>query len=211
MSLYCIIVVASGMKTVVIGNSIVRELRDSSWQTICIPGADWVSVLRYIAENSRIFTNSITYIHVGPVRFTRLTESRECVLDDEPSGSPTSSVGPFLPMLRANKTRIVLCTIYPICFHRYNRADKPRYRRFTRDLRSWTVLENRLIVDFNMCHRMATPYMHKRIFTRRHHSYAFRDRFLRDGLHPNSTIIRDWVRELRRVNDINLRTLSNRQ
>lgn len=196
------------MKAVVMGNSIVRGLIDSSWQTICIPGADWVRILRYIAENSMVFTNSLTYIHVGPVRFTRLIDSRECILEEEPTGSPTIIISPSMPMLRANNTNVVLCTICPICFYRYNRDDKPCYRQYNRKLRRWTVIESRLIVDFNMHSGMATPYMHKRIFTRRHHSYAFRDRFLRDGLHPTSTIVRDWSRELRRATSLNSRALT---
>lgn len=147
-------------------------------------------------------------IHVGPVRFTRLTQSREYVLDEGPTGSPASIVTHFIPMLRANNTNVILCTIYPICFYRYNRGNQPGYRQYTQNLRSWTVIENRLIGEFNMRSRMATPYMHKRIFTRRHHSYAFRNRFLRDRLHPSSTIVRDWIRELRRVTRVNKRAVT---
>ena len=62
----------------------------------------------------------------------------------------------------------------------------------TRQMRSMVVIENRLIVNFNMQNNMATPYMHRRIFTKRNHTYRFRTRLLRDGLHPNRNIIRDW-------------------
>ena len=40
----------------------------------------------------------------------------------------------------------------------------------TRQMRSMVVIENRLIVNFNMQNNKATAYMHKHIFTRRNHT-----------------------------------------
>ncbi|XP_067946388.1 uncharacterized protein [Watersipora subatra] len=57
-----------GMKTLVLGNSIVTELNDSSWRTISIPGADWKDLLEHIFNNVNSFRDSITYLHIGPLR-----------------------------------------------------------------------------------------------------------------------------------------------
>lgn len=120
-----------------------------------------------------------------------------------------------------NDITIVLCTIYPMDFAIYNNYLASRARVRDRDLendnegdnrniRRMIVVENRLIVDFNMNRNMATPYMHRRIFTRRNHTYRFRAQLLRDGIHPTRAIVTDWAREIRRVNVINKGRLRRR-
>ena len=184
-------------------NSIVTEFNDSSWRTISIPGADWIDLLEHIFNNVNSFRDSITYLHIGPVRFTRMTHDRECILIDRPYGTPKSILRPWLGALRANNINIVICTIYPACLNRYNRSSAIKHKNNTELLRSLVVIENQLIVNFNMQNNWATPYLHKRIFTRRHHSYAFRNYFLRDGLHPRRQITKDWIKEIKRVNPTN--------
>ena len=60
------------MESYLIGNSIVRDIRSREFTTISPPGANWQNVIRYVKERANRLTNSIIYIHVGPVRFTRI-------------------------------------------------------------------------------------------------------------------------------------------
>lgn len=208
------------MKTFLIGNSIVRELQDSSFTTISVPGLTWTKALRLIRSDVERFSDSIIYIHIGPVRFSHLEQSgshRRCSLNRFNNSNPGEIVRPFVRLLRDNNINIVICTIYPMDFTIYNRHLSSGARvnegdndTDTRQMRSMVVIENRLIVNFNMQNNMATPYMHRRIFTRRNHTYRFRARLLRDGLHPNRDIVRDWSREIRRVNVLNLGRLRRR-
>ena len=165
------------MRVFVLGNSIVKELQDSSWSTISIPGADWDRLMQYVCDHPYTFRNSLVYLHIGPVRFTRLTRERECVLLQGTLGTPNNIMSRWHHFLASNNIAIVLCTIYPMDFLRYNNYSCSTYLRYNRRIRSLVVVENKLIVNYNFNHGMATPYMHKRVFTRRHHSYAFRDRF----------------------------------
>jgi len=199
------------MRTVVIGNSIVRGLRDPSWETISIPGADWYDIIDILIQRRYEFRNAIIYIHIGPVRFTRLERlgsRRECRL--RPYRELSNIEGIFerwKQYLTPLNIHPVLCTIYPIDFCEYNRnigglVSSHRRNLYSRDsqtIRSMTVIENRGIVDFNVYNNFITPYMHRRIFTRRRGRYVFRNNLLRDGLHPSDEVIDDWIREIRRV------------
>ena len=198
------------MKTIVLGNSIVRELNDPSTQTISVSGANWVRLLQYISSNLSVFRDSITYIHIGPVRFTIIDEDRQCVPIESPYGNPQEILRPWRRMLQANNIVVILCTIYPVCLNTYNNNSTTKCKRDTELIRSLVVVENQRIVNLNMLGGYATPYMHKRVFTRRHYSYAFRSRFLRDGLHPSSLVSEDWKKEIRRVNRINSRKVARK-
>ena len=207
----------SVMKTFVIGNSIVRELQDSTFTTISIPGLNWTEALRFITSDWTRFRDSIIYIHIGPVRFSSLSQSgqsRQCNLERLDNSNPSDIFRPYKIRFFRNNINVVFCTIYPMDFTVYNNHINRDVRfnrdRDTRRIRSMVVVENRLIVDFNMEYNMATPYMHRRIFTRRNHTYRFRVQLLRDGLHPTRSIVSDWAREIRRVNVINLGRLRRR-
>ena len=204
------------MRTFVIGNSIVRGLMDPSWTTVCLPGADWSTVQRHIVSNLPGFSNSLIYIHIGPVRFTRIHKSPsrvECSMMTGEVGSPNTLFESTSQIFRERNINIVLCTVYPVDFWHYNThlsrkhgtrlIMQDRYDANNSKIKSMVVVENQLITDFNFHRGMATPYMHKRIFTRRRGHYAFRARFLRDGLHPANIIVADWKREIKRVEEIN--------
>ena len=76
-----------------------------------------------------------------------------------------------------------MCTVYPMCFRRYNKHLGVRinhhnanmFDSLTRKIKDFTVCENRDIVDFNVGNNFITPYMHRKV-------YAFRDQFLSDEL-----------------------------
>lgn len=104
--------------------------------------------------------------------------------------------------------------IYPMDFRTYNNSISDRrrgnrlimrsfYEEWSQIMKGRIVRENRAITAFNHGNSMATPFAHKRIFTRRRGRYAFRGRFLVDGLHPNTSIIQDWIAELHRAMNIN--------
>ena len=198
------------MRTYILGNSIVRGLEDPSWTTIRISGANWETLLSYVNNNQRRFSNSIIYFHIGPVRFSQMNSSRRCSLVTNSNVEPDSFFNPYFETFYNNRIHIILCTIYPLDFQKYNGVFDSRNADFTCRIRSMVVSENRRIVGFNMSLGFATPYMHKRIFTRRHGTYSFRDRFLRDGLHPKNLILRDWIEELKRVQRINLHRVIRR-
>ncbi len=213
------------MNTFIVGNSIVRELQDShGFTTISIPGLTWMSALRYVTSNIQRFSNSIVYVHIGPVRFSILSHSRshnQCSLDRQSNNNPNDVIEPFRHRLSTNNINIVLCTIYPMDFTIYNNHISALARVNNanlafdsegerRRMRSMVVVENRRILDYKIANNMTTPYMHRRIFTRRNHAYRFRVQLLRDGLHPTRQIINDWAREIRRVNVINMGRLRRR-
>ena len=208
------------MKTYVIGNSIVRELTDSGWTTICLPGADWSAIVHYVTLHRESLANSIIYVHIGPVRFTRLTNRHECVLRSRYIDDPPTLFRSWRSLIQSHNIIPVICTIYPMDFDRYNEHLKSKrnshhirqdlYSDYNKRIKGMAVVENQKITDFNVYNKMATPYMHKRVFTRRRHAYSFCDRFLVDGLHPSKIVIDDWIREIKRVNEINTAELSKR-
>ena len=108
------------MKTYVIGNSIVRELTDSGWTTICLPGADWSAIVHYVTLHRESLANSIIYVHIGPVRFTRLTNRHECVLRSRYIDDPPTLFRSWRPLIQSHNIIPVICTIYPMDFDRYN-------------------------------------------------------------------------------------------
>ena len=159
------------MNTFVIGNSIVRELQDSTFTTISRPGLKWLDALTLITEDFSRFRSSIIYIHIGPVRFSRMSYSdnrRQCQLERD-NMNLSDIFEPFRIRFFRNDIHVVFCTIYPMDFMvynnylRYSRERRPNSDRDTRQIRSMVVVENRNIIDFNMGNNMATPYMHRRI------------------------------------------------
>ena len=210
------------MRTVVIGNSIVRGLLNPEWETVSLRGADWYDIITYVFNNSERFENSIIYIHIGPVRFSKLvgrSGRTECHLRSRRTLSNVGSIfRDWLRYLTPLRIYPVICTVYPMCFKRYNRhrgVHTNNRRNFfsslTRKIRGMTCIENRDIVDFNVSNEMVTPYLHRKVFTRRRGRYVFRDDFLTDGLHPDPRLIEDWKFEITRANDINQEALSDRR
>ena len=161
-----------------------RELQDSSFTTISVPGLTWTKVLHLIRSDVERFSGSIVYIHIEPVRFSHLYQSsshRRCSLGRFNNSDSGKIVSPFEQLLRDNNINYVICTIYPMNFVIYN-GHLSSWARINsgyrgnndadaRQMRSMFVIERRLIVNFNMQNNMATPYMHRRIFTKRNHTY----------------------------------------
>ena len=209
------------MNTFLIGNSLVRNVVHDAWSTVCLPGAGWVDIILYILRDGHRFRNSFVYILVGPVRFTelhRMHGRRECVLSDFNVGTPKSVFRPYTRRLRSLNVIPILCTIYPMDFQVYNlNFTRPRlefedsYQQWTDKIKGMAVVENRLVVNFNVSRGMATPFIHRRIFHRRNRRYAFKLRYLSDGLHPVNSIVRDWIREIRRVDSLNRQAWRQRQ
>ena len=113
------------MRTFLLGNSLVAELNDPQWTTICRPGADWEQLANYVLSNRVRFTDSFVYILVGPVRFTRLHRTRgrrECVLSSFAVGTPLSWLRTWLQQLVPLNIIPILCTVYPLEFRSYNDA-----------------------------------------------------------------------------------------
>lgn len=209
------------MRTFLLGNSIVADVRDPQWTTICRPGENWEDLVHYVIRNRVRFINSFVYILIGPVRFTRLHRTRgrrECVLSDYAVGSPQSWFRLWLQHLLRDNIIPVLCTVYPLDFTIYNNSIRRErlllegwYQEWTQKLKSMVVVENRLIVNFNVRLGMATPFIHRRIFHRRQGGYTFRVQYLADGLHPTPQIVHEWILELRRVNHLNRLAWRSRQ
>ena len=209
------------MKTYVIGNSIVRGLLDPEWETVTLTGSDWYDIIIHVFENSGKYENSIIYIHIGPVRFSELVEKQgysECRLRSRRTLSNVSTIfEDWIRYLTAYRIHPVICTVYPMCFKRYNRHRgvilnsrlRSLFESSTRKIKGMAVIENRDIVDFNMDNDMVTPYLHRKVYTRRRGRYVFRDDLLTDGLHPSARIVDDWKMEIRRVNEINIETLGS--
>jgi hypothetical protein len=212
------------MRAILIGNSIVRDIVDSSWETISLPGANWDDVQHYIMNHIRHFRNCLVYIHVGPVRFTRMhkTENRrEIVLPHRPLfQTPLGLWYEIRNTLQSQNSIPVLCTIYPCDFKRINdhlansiSANGRRGRQICQDfysewehrLRGMCVRENRMVTSFNESNSVMTPFLHKSVFLRRRGYHHFRgERFLRDGVHPTDSLSRTWRREIRHAHGINL-------
>ena len=81
-----------------IRDSIVRELQDSSFTTISVPGLTWTKVLHLIRSDVERFSGSIVYIHIKPVRFSHLYQSsshRRCSLGRFNNNNPGKIVWPL--------------------------------------------------------------------------------------------------------------------
>jgi len=220
------------MKTFLIGNSIVKNVRSMAFVTISLPSSKWLDICRFIVADLQRFNNAVIYVHVGPVEFTRIHRTRsrkECVLvvpGHRRLGDPFAIFGPFMPTLIDNDINIVLCTVFPMSFEAYNcslsqhrlasgkrnrQIMQAFYDEWGKELRSMIVVQNRLICGFNESYGMATPFCHHTIFKRRRGSYTFRKRFLYDGLHPTLHIVREWTHEIQRVHRLNLDRVVNQR
>lgn len=197
---------------------------DPAWETISISGANWYDIIECVLERRDRFTNSLIYIHIGPVRFSelvfRMGGGTECRLRSEHTLSCVSSIfrGWRQQLLRLSIFPII-CTLYPMCFLRYNERlgvnanvrGESDYNSLTRRMKYLVLRENEDIVDFNMENNFATPYMHRRVYTRRRGHYVFRDNCLTDGLHPDARMIEDWKSEIRRTNRLNQAAVGRRR
>lgn len=213
------------MKSYLIGNSLVRDIQGRGFTTVCLPGANWLDVYQYVKDRPNRFTNALIYIHIGPVRFTRMhrTENRrEVQLITTHQGSVRCNMH-IWNSLRDRGIVPILCTLYPMNFTRYNNSiavgrDNNRregrqilrafYEENNNKIKGMIVEENREIVAYNKDNSMCTPFMHNHIFTRRRRRYCFRDWLLRDGLHPTQNIIDRWCREMERIVWLNNNKLS---
>ena len=199
---------------VLLGNSIVRGVDSSRWNTICFPGMDWNDLLLYIMDNLDFLRGKFIYLHIGPVHFSRLhcTENRkEAALLTRGLPDIPSIVQPFRDRLQRYRIRVIFCPIYPMEFETYNNSIANGRRQILQDfysewtLRSQSIAEsvNRQIIQFNHEAGLCTPFLHHSIFTRRRGRYSFHPSKLADGLHPTSAIREEWRRELRRVMALN--------
>ena len=209
------------MRLVIIGNSIVRDMRDSRWELVYLPGADWDEIMEYVLRHRRHLCNSFIYVHIGPVRFTRMHSTRnrrEVVLRNTIPQAPWRQYG---QQLAEYNIIPVLCTIYPMQFSRFNdvlalprggrygtgrrgRQIMAFYQEWDNRIRGMVVIENRFITAFNEQQGMCAPFMYRTIFTRRRGTYAFRgDRFLRDGIHPTRHTRLQWMEEIISVHGLN--------
>ena len=206
------------MRAYIIGNSIVRGFHDSMFTTITIPGAGWHRLRQYILDNIEMLSNSFIYVHVGPVRFTRVHETagrREVVLDERARETTEEIWTRVRDELREVHSHLIICTLYPLDFAITNehiaRRNHTRlimrsfYRGWGRRLRGMVVVENRRITGFSERNGMMTPFMHKNVFIRRRRHYVFRgSRFLCDGVHPTTGQLTTWLREIRHAHRINM-------
>ena len=217
------------MNSYLIGNSLVRDIQGEGFTTVCLPGANWHDVYKYVRDRPDRFNYVFIYIHVGPVRFTRMhrTENRREVQLITNHGSVRCNMHEWRS-LRDRGVIPILCTLYPMNFARYNNSIAVRRndnRRIVREgrqilrafyqensvrIRSMVVQENRDIVAYNKNNNMCTPFMHNHIFTRRRRYYCFRDWLLRDGLHPTQNIIDRWCREMGRIVWLNNEKITSR-
>jgi hypothetical protein len=207
-----------------VGNSITRGLLDPDWETITISGANWYDIIEYVLERKDRFINSLVYVHIGPVRFSELVfrvgGGTECRLR---AGHTRSQVSTIFRRWNQQLLRLcifpVICTLYPMCFLRYNRhlginvtaLREAAYTSLTRSIKSLIVRENQDIVDFNMGNNLATPYMHRRVYTRRRGHYVFRENCLTDGLHPDGRMVNDWKSEIKRTSRLNRAAVGRRR
>jgi len=180
-------------------------------------------VKKYIKSKPWEFRDSFVYIHVGPVRFTRMlrSEGRREVALVVSRNYPTPTVfwTEISDILTQYSAKVVLCTLYPMdfwcCNNSYARAFgtrrgrqvlKEMYSPWNDKIKGMVVVENRGIVAFNERNSFITPFVHKSVFVRRRRHYVFRsDRFLEDGIHPTSVLKDNWTRELRRAHAANIR------
>ena len=213
------------MRSFLIGNSIVRDIRGRGFTTISLSGANWNDIFDYVKDRRDYFSNSVIYIHIGPVRFTRMHRARhrrEVQLLTNNLGTVESHMEKW-QVLREDGIYPVLCTLYPMEFRIYNNslaadlAGRSRrrivrqgkqilegfYDDNTRDIKGMIVEENKDIIGFNNRNDFCTPFMHNYIFTRRRRYNHFRPWLLRDGLHPSREIVRRWNNEMERIVELN--------
>ena len=208
------------MQSYLIGNSLVRDIQGRGFTTVCLPSADWFHIYYYVKDRPETFNNCIVYIHIGPVRFTRMhrTENRrEVQLITTHLGSVRCNMH-IWDTLRDRGVIPVVCTLFPMDFQRYNDSIASNrngrqilrafYRENTNQIKGMVVEQNREIVAYNKNNSMCTPFMHNHIFTRRRRYYCFRDWLLRDGLHPTQNIIDRWCRGIERVVYLNKHKLA---
>ena len=207
------------MRIYIVGNSIVRGFTDNTFTTTVIPGAGWQRLKEYILNNIDQLRDGFVYVHVGPVRFTRVHQTnnrREVVLDERSTRwTPEEMWTSVRNRLREVNSHLVICTLYPIEFSEANehiaRRNNSRlimrafYRQWGRRLRGMVVVENRRITRFNERNGVMTPFMHKKIFLRRRRHYVFRgNRFLCDGVHPTTEQLGTWINEIVHAHRINV-------
>lgn len=191
-------------KFAVLGNSLVRGLTIDGVDIKCVPGMNLEASVRYIVEHRRNYCNTTVYILVGPVRYTKLTNRRECVFFTNVS-TVTQLFGPFFGELAFLGIRPVVCPFYPVNFRRYNKAWCARpimtafYDQWNGQIKGHIVVENRKVFQFNNTHNLITPCIHRRLFHRHKGRYVFKERFTNDGLHPTQQISSEWEKELVRV------------
>lgn len=191
-------------KFAVLGNSVVRGLTVTGMEVKCIPGMNLEASVRYLIEHRRAYRDVTVYILVGPVRFSKLSNRKECLFYTNVR-TVNQLFGPFFGELEFLKIRPVVCPFYPMNFQSYNEARCTRpimtgfYEQWNREIKGHIVLENRKVFQFNTTHNLITPCIHRRLYHRHKAQYVFKEKFTTDGLHPTRRIVGDWEREFLRV------------
>ena len=80
------------------------------------------------------------------------------------------------------------CVVYPMCCNRHlevriNYHNVNMFHSLTRRINDSTVTESRDIIEINVSNNFITPYMPRKVYTRRRGVYASTDQFVTDGLH----------------------------
>lgn len=170
----------------------------------------------YVIRRKEMFNDAFIYIHVGPVRFTRMhrtSRRREVQLITQNARTLEQIFQRWETELLHYNIIPIICTLYPMefkIFNNYLAGNNGRqilrgfYQENNRRIKAMVVEENRTITKFNDRLGNCTPFMHKHIFTRRRGRYHFRSWMLRDGLHPRSCVVARWIRELRRITSLNM-------
>jgi hypothetical protein len=191
---------------IVLGNSLVRRLTIPDVEVISINGLDWEGARKYMIDNRRLFIDKHVYILVGPLRFTSLHRSRrEVAFCGHNLHTVHQLFAPFYNELSFLHISPVVCPLFPMNFTMYNglTARRPIMTSFYNDwnakIRGHVATENRHIMRFNTKYNVLAPCLNNRIFHRKKQHYAFRDRYLRDGLHVTQQILDEWAVEFQRV------------
>ena len=210
------------MRNILLGNSIVRGMESTCWETIVLPGLGWQGIASWIIDHVPRLQNSVVYIHVGPLSFSRRQFSnsmRQYVLDPAPH-DVREIFSVCLNAISPHSIYLVFCTAHPMSFVDYNASltmgrlslrRRSEYRAYDRDVIPLVVEANQFITAFNRDQDMATPFLHRQILTRRRGRYSFRHQFLSDGLHPTRATTREWVAILQRIVRMNNSAAARRQ
>lgn len=197
---------------ILLGNSMVRGLSPPGFtQTICLPGAGWREITDHVVNNRNKFKQSVIWVLIGPLRFTHLEIEkgrREVTFEEKPEESIEEIFKEWKP-LEDNHTYLVVCTLIPMSFSIHNKhlsgknedswsKYENKYVHWDRRIKGHIVIENQKVVEWNSQNKMCTPFVHKSVFRRRNHHYAFRAGMTKDGLHPNQALKEDISHELHR-------------
>lgn len=204
------------MRVFLLSNSLAADIDESLFDEVTIlPGATYQPLLDIVIFDPSKYTGSLVYLLIGPLLHSRRhkTSTRvETVLASQFACTTDTFLSYRRRLARMNCTPVV-CTTFPMDFKRYNESKgrgrqimQAFYEEYTETLKRRIEDDNKMIVAINTINKVHTPFLGKKIFPRvgSQHRYAFRTGALRDGLHPEPRVVRDWERELRRNIDLNM-------